>query len=544
MGISMYSLTTADLNILNSASCKLVFSGTDLVVGDKIRNNLVYFGRKKNPSDPFFLTEIGFIDASNNKYPFSTNVIEGDAYSVNTGTLTTPSGGTVTIKGVYVEIGNPSNKVYEFTQPEIDNIISSKCTLLVNNNEVLTPISIYDGDIVIIKPTNDDYLVHIESITFNEGSFDNKADFWEYVANETILTNFSFNSFIYIHKLTNDDLNNFNINKADFFINDNRALLGDFIKPNDTIKFIAHPNREFREHSVYFRTTFTSNYFIINDSGDIATLFLNPSYYGSNSFRGIDVETWQKRPPLILGYNNVYTINSDSFKQLVKAEFTEGDLDLSPLVIGCVNIPFIIPEYFIMGEEDIVLGDYNSGIKGNLLASDRIEIDLGTIEILPEYGDFRDFINTEYNIQIPYTDNITIPINFAVGYSVTVKYIVNLYNAECIINVYSSAIEGVLINKIISLNTEIPLVLTNNNPNDVKNIVLGGFNDVKGFKIIKTAKIPLNNDSKFLTPIKDNGILPTSGYVVVEDIKLEGVLTNSEELAIISFLKNGVFIND
>ena len=233
---------------------------------------------------------------------------------------------------------------------------------------------------------------------------------------------------------------------------------------------------------------------------------------------------------------NILTIDPDGL----------GVRDFSSFIVNCLRLPFNIDEGLIVGNEAIRLGKKTLETEAPVLSTDVFNLFLGTVHV-PKGDTFLDYQTTKCVIRLPFADNVDLPVEYVIGYDISVNYRVNLYTGETMVNISSSGYEDFIYSSIVKMGTTVPTANYKREPEIVvdSSIELGVDNGRNKFSIEVLKNVEALPDNDFIIPVKDAGVLRgVSGFVKVEEIRLMGTISSSERDSIISVLNSGVFIND
>ena len=274
------------------------------------------------------------------------------------------------------------------------------------------------------------------------------------------------------------------------------------------------------------------------DSGDSGTtITLNDNYIAISG--EVPVETNE--------FTNIYLITNAELSELSKARYTniDGKLqDLGTFIVSLYKLPFILPsEIVVETKTDIMLGNNKVNVKSSLVNTDRLIIDFGDIEVPEKYHNIYDFINTTCILHLPYFDNIYIDVEYIVGQTINIKYVIDLYSGECSVNIYSSFLGDIMETRQSSIAQSIPFIQSNYNS------VVGGLSSVNKNLIEKpfievVRNIPYNKSLNIFgnNVVEYGKIGDYQGYLQCDKIVLETNATNQEQEEIKNILRNGVFI--
>lgn len=250
------------------------------------------------------------------------------------------------------------------------------------------------------------------------------------------------------------------------------------------------------------------------------------------------------------GINNVFRLDDDTAKNFIRSEYKTYDgektTDHKKQVIGMLELPFVVSEDFIVEpQRPINLGNYATGLNGDLLESDLYRINLGSINVEDDTGNSLSRINTVCIIHLPYTESLTINSEYVIGETISLEYVINLYDGLTVANISSSKIDGVILSQNIDLNVAYPFARGDYIPamNDPHNIVMSVFNGVNTPYIEVMQNTAILTDGFFTVPVIDETTIGNcDGFVRVENVDLKTTATTQEKETIISQLNRGVIL--
>lgn len=250
-------------------------------------------------------------------------------------------------------------------------------------------------------------------------------------------------------------------------------------------------------------------------------------------------------------FNRIYAMDKTALEMLANVDMyqtisneegtTTVGVSRANFIINLLNLPFKLSPDLIVGNGDVYLGKYNTNIDAPILEGDKLELDLGKIEIDDLENSILDIEGVKLELIAPFI-NTLIPLEpYEVnGKVVSVKYVIDLYTGSLTVNVYNGGPLPIRsINSIIG--RSIPIKVRA----DVER-ALGAFNGVYNgvyYAYIRRVKPDLitgnfNNLVTVNEPISGN-----SGYLEVLEPELNISATSSEKSEIIRLLKSGVIIN-
>lgn len=250
------------------------------------------------------------------------------------------------------------------------------------------------------------------------------------------------------------------------------------------------------------------------------------------------------------GVNNIYlldvlTARKVMAKRFLRMKSSDDVKDFTDAIIGLINIPFNIDDKYKNGEQKVMLGDYDTELKGIELTTDTIIVDMGTITIPHLNNDFTDYENTTVKLYLPFSDDIDLNSNDVIGYNISINYWINCYNGEALINIFSSKTNSLIESRKVDLNVSVPFNKMGNTPtnNSFNQIESTGYNGINTpYVEVKTLDNVLK-DGLFTNPIIDEKILNGEvGFIEVENIQLNVNAMLHEKTEILNLLRQGVII--
>lgn len=336
---------------------------------------------------------------------------------------------------------------------------------------------------------------------------------------------------------------------AKLFIYDVEVASGTGFFTGDIVTVKADAGYSFSEvsnggASISYRTGSGSvRFFELTETATVATSDLR--YFDS----GFSVSTIILTPE-VKGYNNVYSLTDDQLRDVTQSRFVEtstvgNSVDYGKYIIGLIDLPFSIDPKLIQGQSNVIMGGYDSQINATLLKADFVRLDLGQITIPRDRNNFLDFKNTLAVLHLPYADTLNIDIDYVIGETISIEYLINLYDGVVVINLSSTKIDDVFLTKNIDMDITIPFANIETFPskNDSSDISLGGDNGVKIPYIELIRNNAILENGFFTVPIVDESALINQiGFVKIDEIELMTSATMTERNKINSILTSGVII--
>lgn len=343
------------------------------------------------------------------------------------------------------------------------------------------------------------------------------------------------------------------VNGFDFY---NVAVVGYPVEVGNTIYYLADLGFEFK-----FIDGYTPSASIGHRSPMGGVEWFNYDFDNPNrAFQKVDGFSFSKAdnvtlikstaPLEVKGVNDVYKITNATMKAIINGNFNRFDgqetTDYGKYLLGLIELPFNIEASFIIEPDKLIsLGGLTFTYKGDLLKSDVLKINLGSIATPETKNNFLDYSNKTAILHLPYCEPILLEIQYVVGETISIEYQINLYDGLTVVNISSSKINGVILTRNVDLNVAVPFGSVSSQPskNDPRNVVLGGDNGVKNPYIELLSNNAILENGFFTIPIIDETeIVNCSGFIKVDEINLVSKATTNEKNMIVSLLSRGIVI--
>lgn len=282
-------------------------------------------------------------------------------------------------------------------------------------------------------------------------------------------------------------------------------------------------------------------------TGKVDDMFLSNAQYGVS----ININTEQATHDLKATFNNVYKVDADIMKVVSKERWqyvetgaeTVEYRDYGTSIISLLALPFDVDPSVIMAPESIQLAEKGLSVKAPKLSVDSLRVDLGSIVVDAVHNNSLDYVGVVALLHLPRIDPINIDLEYVIGCELRITYDIDLYSGKATVNIYSSAIDDVILTKQVDMSFNIPTQGRFNESPENTNVNLTGDNFVtKPFiEIVSTDLI--SADGLFSIPMIEEGqLIGHTGYVEVDNIKLDSATKLRESELLINALKNGVII--
>lgn len=452
--------------------------------------------------------------------------------------------------------------VCTITDSLLQSILASGVVGYVNDEPMTLDMNIFTGDVISFKVANPTLQINSARIRYSGISLvmnisedlqtaSYQWDSWDAITGFTISTSKNPNI---VYEFDSEKLQYFTDRHAKCYVDD--VLMGEdgIIYNNQTIRIECDAGYEFLTGEPVRIDSSIIIDMVLNENRTVATTLYDTGM-DIYSFNFITTKTAVVETDTS---NNTYEITPRELRNLESLNLKEFNVegvqiaDYSNLLVGVMRYPFTIPDEYKGSEGGIYLGhkQYDE-VKAKDVSVDVLEIDLGTIEIDNTYNDLRDYANTEAILRLPHLDSVSLDLEYVIGQTVGVKYIVNLINGETTVIITSSKLpqgNDTLLTLKATIGTPIPIAHKegfNYQPIDAQGLRLGGINHIESPTIDIVRNVQVNGDSMFTIPVKDSGTLTDfNGWTKIDDIVLTVNATQQEKQEIISLLKSGVFFNE
>ena len=255
----------------------------------------------------------------------------------------------------------------------------------------------------------------------------------------------------------------------------------------------------------------------------------------------------EKETNIVGNFNNLYIANDKILNDISRMRFEQnGDyiltiIDYGEYISNIISIPFSIDTYNIGDNLNIVLGPKTTDIKADKLINNILNYEIGKISIPEKYKNNYDYDNVQCILYLPFTDSITIPVEYVIGKEISINYLINGFNGSVSLQLFSN--NELCYSNSFEIGTEIPFIgyqgrtVIDKNKVNIDNGIRKAY-----IKVIRN--IPILTGKGFET-LENGELKDYNGYVECSDISLSINRGTKDELDTIkTLLRNGVVIND
>ena len=356
------------------------------------------------------------------------------------------------------------------------------------------------------------------------------------------------------------DIEQLTANEVDVKVNGADVVEGSVLRIGDVLTANVSGNRFFyvRDteplvNSIYFKCwdadngEYVYNPFTLSNSNQTAVYTMV-----DNSTNDLSYDKWviatKIETPKVVGNNNVYEIDSDKLSQINKERFTvipgsDAPYDYGQYILSVLQFPFAVPSDIIGGPDNIQLADKTLTVSAPKLLDDAIKIDMGVITVPEKVGNLLDYVKTKAVLHLPRSPSIVLDLEYVIGQTLGIFYILDAYTGTATINVTSTKLDGVISSSQVDIGVKVPYMANVYSQPENTGVVAGGANGVitPYIEIIRNESILSNGF--FTVPVVDESLIgDQSGFVKIENVDLSCSALSDEKAKIISTLTNGVII--
>lgn len=288
--------------------------------------------------------------------------------------------------------------------------------------------------------------------------------------------------------------------------------------------------------------------FSLSDNDQTATFTMVDDTSGSaGTYQAWNIRTKQETPAVV-GTNNVYKIDTNILSSVNKERFvtitgSDTPFDYGQYILSVLQFPFDIPADQILTPENIQLANRQLSVVANKVATDKIKIDLGEIIVPDTYGNMLSFANTNAVIHLPLAPSIVLDLEYVIGQTLGVYYLLDCYTGTATINITSTKLAAVISSTQVNIGVRVPYMADSYTAPENTGVVAGGNNGVKIPYIELISHDSILPHGFFTVPVVDETLISgQTGYIKVDNVELVTGALGNEKAQIISLLNSGVII--
>ena len=244
------------------------------------------------------------------------------------------------------------------------------------------------------------------------------------------------------------------------------------------------------------------------------------------------------------GFVSIYNPTYDEVDELSKKRFysitQEQMLDLSQYIISFRKLYVDIPQ---IARELVYFGKYNTNVSSNIVTTNFIETDCGTITVDEYNQNSLDYNGVEVELYLPFIGSVSLNANQVYGKQLHLVYRTNPLNGDCVAILFSDNIQVAYSQGNVSFDVPINFKYGNLNNYGTNDNALY-MAELQPYIEVKTNRQyqPMNNDllnNNLWVKISD-----CSGGVTFGDVDLRpvSILNKDEYDEIVSLLQGGIVV--
>ena len=249
-------------------------------------------------------------------------------------------------------------------------------------------------------------------------------------------------------------------------------------------------------------------------------------------------------PSLKYGFVSIYNPTYDELDELSKLRFysmTGSEvLDLSQYIISLRKLYVDIPQ---IARELVYFGGHNTNVSSNIVTTNFVETDCGTITIDEYNKNSLDYNGVEIYLYLPFIGNISLNANQVYGKPLRLVYRTNPLNGDCVAVILSDNVQIAYSQGNVSFDVPINFKYGNlNNYGTNDNALYMG--ELQPYIEVRTNRQYQNMNNDLLNNNLWVQISDCSGGVTFGDVDLRPVssLNKDEYDEIVSLLKSGIVV--
>ena len=244
------------------------------------------------------------------------------------------------------------------------------------------------------------------------------------------------------------------------------------------------------------------------------------------------------------GFVSIYNPTYDELDELSKLRFysmTGSEvLDLSQYIISLRKLYVDIPQ---IARELVYFGGHNTNVSSNIVTTNFIETDCGTITIDEYSKNSLDYNGVEIDLYLPFIGNISLNPNQVYGKPLRLVYRTNPLNGDCVAFILSDNVQIAYSQGNVSFDIPINFKygnLNNYGTNDNALYMAG----LQPYIEVRTNRQYQNMNNRLLNNNLWVQISDCSGYVLFNDVELHPVnrINKDEWGEIVSLLQGGIIV--
>ena len=244
------------------------------------------------------------------------------------------------------------------------------------------------------------------------------------------------------------------------------------------------------------------------------------------------------------GFVSIYNPTYDEVDELSKKRFyspTQGQmLDLSQYIISFRKLYVDIPQ---IARELVYFGKYNTNVSSNIVTTNFIETDCGTISIDEYNKNSLDYNGVEVELYLPFVGSVSLNANQVYGKQLHLVYRTNPLNGDCVAILFSDNIQVACSQGNVSFDVPVNFKYGNLNNYGTNDNALY-MAELQPYIEVRTNRQYQDMNNRLLNNNLWVQISDCSGYVLFNDVELHPVnrINKDEYDEIVSLLQGGIIV--
>lgn len=244
------------------------------------------------------------------------------------------------------------------------------------------------------------------------------------------------------------------------------------------------------------------------------------------------------------GFVSIYNPTYDEVDELSKKRFfsptQEQMLDLSQYIISFRKLYVDIPQ---IARELVYFGKYNTNVSSNIVTTNFIETDCGTISIDEYNKNSLDYSGVEVELYLPFVGSVSLNANQVYGKQLHLVYRTNPLNGDCVAILFSDNIQVACSQGNVSFDVPVNFKYGNLNNYGTNDNALY-MAELQPYIEVRTNRQYQDMNNRLLNNNLWVQISDCSGYVLFNDVELHPVnrINKDEYDEIVSLLQGGIIV--
>ena len=320
----------------------------------------------------------------------------------------------------------------------------------------------------------------------------------------------------------------------------------DYVLDGETYHFVLHSNDGFlfKTPPIWTMGEETGQFALNPNDKTIAIIKWNGySYITISGNLTIQANATQSAN-LKYGFVSIYNPTYDEVDELSKKRFfsvtQEQMLDLSQYIISFRKLYVDIPQ---IARELVYFGQYNTNVSSNIVTTNFIETDCGTVTIDEYNKNSLDYNGVEIDLYLPFIGNLSLNPNQVYGKPLRLVYRTNPLNGDCVAVILSDNVQIAYSQGNVSFDVPINFQYGNLNNYGTNDNALY-MAELQPYIEVRTNRQYQNMNSRLLNNNLWVQISDCSGYVLFNDVELHPVnrINKDEYDEIVSLLQGGIIV--